>query len=317
MDSKKNKVESSEVGGFAEEESEEREEDGEECEEDGDKDEEGDEDEPNVQDEGEVNRSMESGELPSLYIPLDERLITLPIPDASAVALPIPGASLGDASSLGVLNDASFYGMTMYDTQPQPMYGTHAMYGGQDAQGTSLSLHSQGTAFPFQTNSYFNFMPGAVTPEFSFDQGFQWNNQAWSNNPAWNFGGLDSLPDLASPEPHEDSRPVLPSANPIQSTDDTSLPSANPIRSTDDTSLPAISEVLHPPTTPFNTRRNYFPLSCMYIIISALRIDWVLTCVTLLYMLSSFKLHIQSTIELASSFSRPPSGSTCSRTTPS
>ncbi|KAG1898572.1 uncharacterized protein F5891DRAFT_1190646 [Suillus fuscotomentosus] len=80
-----NKAESSEIGGIAEEESEEREEDGEECEEDGDKDEQGEEDEPNAQstdveeesqlnvDEGEANQYMES-------------------------AIPIPGASLGDAS---------------------------------------------------------------------------------------------------------------------------------------------------------------------------------------------------------------------------
>ncbi|KAG1787615.1 uncharacterized protein HD556DRAFT_1448631 [Suillus plorans] len=292
----RNKVESSEIGGFTEEESEEREEDGEECEEDGDKDEEGEEDEPNVQstdvkeesqlnvDEGEANQSMES-----------------------AVTLPIPGASLGDASgapdasslggssvmhasmettaSYGTPNDASYYGMAMYDTQPQPMYGTHAMYGGQDrmygtqgptydAQGTGhallagnscltesdVSLHSQGIAFPIQTSNYINFgippsnlfMPGAVTPEFSFDQGFQaanWNNQAWNmnnNNPAWNFGDgaeggtprgglqdlLNSLPALPSPEPNEDSQPVLPSPNPILSTDNTSLPSIGKARMT-------------------------------------------------------------------------------------
>ncbi|KAG1745615.1 hypothetical protein EDB19DRAFT_1906130 [Suillus lakei] len=279
-----NKAESSEIGGIAEEESEEREEDGEECEEDGDKDKEGEEDEPNAQstdikeesqlnvDEGEVNQYMES-----------------------AVTLPIPGASLGDASDASSLGGSSvmhasmettaslpsygtpFYGMSMYDTQPQPMYGAHAMYGGQDqmygtqgptydAQGTShalltgnscltgsdASLHSQGTAFPLQTTNHFDFgippsnsfMPGAVTPEFSFDQGFQaanWNNQAWSDS-------LDSLPALPPPasEPNEDSRPVLPSPNPILSMDDTSLPpvlpSPNLILSTDDTSLPSIGK---------------------------------------------------------------------------
>ncbi|KAG1727863.1 hypothetical protein EDB19DRAFT_1913986 [Suillus lakei] len=235
-----NKAESSEIGGIAEEESEEREEDGEECEEDGDKDEEGEEDEPNAQstdveeesqlnvDEGKANQYMES------------------------VTLPIPGASLGDASDASSLGGSSvmhasmettaslpygtpFYGMSMYDMQPQPMYGAHAMYGGQDqmygtqgptydAQGTShallagnscltgsdASLHSQGTAFPLQMINHFDFgippsnsfMPGAVTPEFSFDQGFQaanWNNQAWSDS-------LDSLPALPPPasEPNED-----------------------------------------------------------------------------------------------------------------
>ncbi|KAG2144485.1 hypothetical protein DEU56DRAFT_910424 [Suillus clintonianus] len=282
-----NKAESSEIGGIAEEESEEREEDGEECEEDGDKDEEGEEDEPNAQstdveeesqlnvDEGEANQYMES-----------------------AVTLPIPGASLGDASDASSLGGSSvmhasmemtaslpsygtpFYGMSMYDMQPQPMYGAHAMYGGQDqmygtqgptydAQGTShallagnscltgsdVSLHSQGTAFPLQTTNHFDFgippsnlfMPGAVTPEFSFDQGFQaanWNNQAWSvnnNNRGWNFSSaeqsslqdsLNSLPALPPPasEPNEDSRPVLPSPNPILSTDDTSLPSIGKAR---------------------------------------------------------------------------------------
>lgn len=147
--------------------------------------------------------------------------------------------------------------MSMYDTQPQPMYGAHAMYGGPCLTGSDASLHSQGTAFPLQTTNHFDFgippsnsfMPGAVAPEFSFDQGFQaanWNNQAWSvnnNNPGWNFGSaersslqdsLDSLPALPSPasEPDEDSRPVLPSPNPILSTDNTSLPSISKARTT-------------------------------------------------------------------------------------
>ncbi|KAG2056683.1 hypothetical protein BDR06DRAFT_970036 [Suillus hirtellus] len=239
-----NKAESSEIGGIAEEESEEHEEDGEECEEDGDKDEEGKEDEPNAQstdikeesqlnvDEGKVNQYMES----------DEWLMHQQ--STSLYGMP-------------------FYGMSMYDTQPQPMYGAHAMYGGQDQmygmqgptydmQGTShalltgnsclsgsdASLHSQGTAFPLQTTNHFNFgippsnlfMPGAITPEFSFDQGFQaanWNNQAWSDS-------LNSLPALPPPasEPNEDSQPVLPSPNPILSTDDTSLPSIGKARMT-------------------------------------------------------------------------------------
>lgn len=123
-----NKAESSEIGG--EEESEECEEDGEECEEDGDKDEEGEEDEPNAQstdveeesqlnvDEGEANQYMESGELPSLYIPLDERLMHRS--DASAVTLPIPGASIGDASDASSLGGSSVMHASMETTASVP-----------------------------------------------------------------------------------------------------------------------------------------------------------------------------------------------------
>ncbi|KAG1887846.1 hypothetical protein F4604DRAFT_1674994 [Suillus subluteus] len=251
----RNKVKSSEIGDSVEEESEKGEED-EEGEEDEDQDEEGEEEYQLTVVEGEGNQSMESA-------------ITLPIPGASlGDASGVPDASIGttESSSLGgssvmhasmettygTLNDASYYGMTMYDTQPQAMHSTHVMYGGQahpmygaqgptyDAQGTShalltgnscltgsdASLHSQGTMFPMQMSNYTDFgIPpsnsftrGAITPEFSFNQGTQaanWKNQAWN----------DSLPTLPSPEPHEDLQPVLPSPNPILSMDDTCLPS--------------------------------------------------------------------------------------------